>query len=71
MYLALLAGDATIEYHDKFRFYITTKLRNPHYLPETSVKVTLLNMMITIDGLIDQLLGLAAGPDQIFLLRFL
>ena len=22
-----------------YRFYITTKLRNPHYLPETSVKV--------------------------------
>lgn len=22
-----------------FRFYITTKLPNPHYLPETSVKV--------------------------------
>ena len=23
-----------------FRFYITTKLRNPHYLPEVSVKVS-------------------------------
>ncbi len=32
------------------RFYITTKLRNPHYLPETSVKVTLLNFMITPQG---------------------
>lgn len=29
------------------RFYMTTKLRNPHYLPEVSVKVTLLNFMIT------------------------
>ena len=29
------------------RFYITTALRNPHYLPETAVKVTLLNFMIT------------------------
>ena len=35
-------------------FYITTKLRNPHYLPEISVKVTLLNFMITPEGLQDQ-----------------
>lgn len=27
-------GDNTIEYNEKFRFYITTKLRNPHYAPE-------------------------------------
>ena len=50
-------GDATIEYSDQFRFYITTKLRNPHYLPEVSVKVTLLNFMITPAGLSDQMLG--------------
>ena len=33
-------GDSTIEYAPDFRFYITTKLRNPHYLPETSVKAS-------------------------------
>jgi dynein heavy chain len=47
-------GDSTIEYNMKFRFYITSSLRNPHYLPEVCVKVTLLNFMITPDGLIDQ-----------------
>lgn len=52
-------GDATIEYSDQFRFYITTKLRNPHYLPEVSVKVTLLNFMITPAGLSDQMLGIS------------
>jgi dynein heavy chain len=36
-------GDSTIEYNPKFRFYITTKLRNPHYLPEVSVKVSWLS----------------------------
>lgn len=32
-------GDTTVEYSSDFRFYITTKMRNPHYLPEVSVKV--------------------------------
>ena len=51
-------GDASIEYSDEFRFYITTNLTNPHYLPETSTKVTLINFMITPNGLEDQLLGI-------------
>ena len=50
-------GENTIEYSKDFKFYITTTLRNPHYLPEVSVKVTLLNFMITPLGLEDQLLG--------------
>ena len=37
--ICIKLGDSTIEYSKDFRFYITTKLRNPHYLPETSVKV--------------------------------
>ena len=32
-------GDNLIEYSKDFRFYMTTRLRNPHYLPEGSVKV--------------------------------
>ena len=47
-----------------FRFYITTKLRNPHYLPETSVKVTVLNFMITKEGLQDQLLGIVVALER-------
>ena len=49
-------GDSTVEYSEEFRFYMTTKLTNPHYLPEVAVKVTLLNFMITPAGLRDQLL---------------
>lgn len=37
--MCIRLGESTIEYAPDFRFYITTKLRNPHYLPETSVKV--------------------------------
>jgi dynein heavy chain len=48
----------------KFRFYLTTKLRNPHYLPEVSTKVTLLNFMITYEGLSDQLLGTVVEKEN-------
>jgi len=53
-----------IEYSPDFRFYMTTRLRNPHYLPEISVKVTLLNFMITPQGLQDQLLGIVAAKEK-------
>jgi len=57
-------GDQSVEYSDSFRFYMTTKLRNPHYLPEISVKVTLLNFMITPEGLQDQLLGFVVSRER-------
>jgi dynein heavy chain, axonemal len=62
--MCLRLGDATIEYSKDFRFYITTKLPNPHYMPETSVKVSLLNFMITQDGLQDQLLGIVVAQER-------
>jgi hypothetical protein len=46
------------------RLYITTRLRNPHYLPEVSVKVNLLNFMITPAGLADQLLGVVVAAER-------
>uniref|UniRef100_A0A8B9CC02 Dynein axonemal heavy chain 7 n=1 Tax=Anser brachyrhynchus TaxID=132585 RepID=A0A8B9CC02_9AVES len=62
--ICICLGDSTIEYAPEFRFYITTKLRNPHYLPEVSVKVTLLNFMITSEGLQDQLLGIVVARER-------
>ncbi|CAL9702663.1 unnamed protein product [Knipowitschia caucasica] len=57
-------GESVIEYSPGFRFYITTKLRNPHYLPELSTKVSLLNFMITPEGLEDQLLGIVVAKES-------
>ena len=72
-------GENVIEYSQDFRFYITSRLRNPHYLPEISVKVSsklvqlyfmlfwqvcLLNFMITPTGLEDQLLGIVAAKEK-------
>lgn len=50
---SLKLGDSIIEYDMKFKFYMTTKLKNPHYLPEVSTKVTMINFMITFEGLSD------------------
>lgn len=57
-------GEDVLEYNHDFKFYITTRLRNPHYLPEVSVKVCLLNFMITPLGLSDQLLGIVAAMEK-------
>ncbi|CAF1455240.1 unnamed protein product [Rotaria magnacalcarata] len=57
-------GDKVIEYSKDFKLFITTKLRNPHYLPEISTKVTLLNFMITSEGLQDQLLGIVVAKER-------
>ncbi|KAM4697749.1 dynein axonemal heavy chain 3 [Rhinophrynus dorsalis] len=57
-------GENIIEYSKEFRLYMTTRLRNPHYLPEVAVKVCLLNFMITPLGLQDQLLGIVAAKEK-------
>jgi dynein heavy chain len=57
-------GDSVVEYSEEFRFYMTTKLSNPHYLPEVAVKVTLLNFMITPIGLRDQLLATVVVEER-------
>eukprot|EP00736_Rhodelphis_marinus_P004047 Rmarinus@m.11564 len=50
-------GDTDVDYSPDFKFYMTTKLPNPHYPPEVCVKVTLVNFTVTPQGLEDQLLA--------------
>lgn len=50
-------GEDVIEYNKNFRLYFTSKLRNPHYLPEVFNRVTIINFALTLEGLQDQLLG--------------
>ncbi|GMH64114.1 hypothetical protein TrST_g1151 [Triparma strigata] len=49
-------GDSDIPYDFNFKFYITTKLANPHYMPEVCIKTTIINFTVTMSGLEDQLL---------------
>ncbi|KAK3733193.1 hypothetical protein QZH41_008554, partial [Actinostola sp. cb2023] len=55
--LLIRLGDSDIDYDKNFRFYMTTKLSNPHYLPEVCIKVTIINFTVTKSGLEDQLLS--------------
>jgi len=50
-------GDKNVPYNSNFKFFLTTTLPNPHYSPELSVKVTLLNFAITPAGLEEQMLN--------------
>lgn len=55
--LLIRLGDSDVEYDSNFRFYMTTKLSNPHYLPEVCIKVTVINFSVTKSGLEDQILS--------------
>ncbi|KAH7827931.1 dynein haevy chain 8, inner dynein arm 4 [Monocercomonoides exilis] len=57
-------GDTTLPYNNNFKLYMTTKLPNPKYAPETSVKVTLLNFTVTQSGLEDQLLATVVVQER-------
>ncbi|KAJ6667676.1 hypothetical protein lerEdw1_015997 [Lerista edwardsae] len=60
----LKLGDTVIPYHDDFKLYITTKLPNPHYTPELSTKLTLINFTLSPSGLEDQLLGQVVAEER-------
>ncbi|KTF88877.1 hypothetical protein cypCar_00027703 [Cyprinus carpio] len=62
--VVLKLGDTVIHYHDDFKMYITTKLPNPHYSPEISTKVTLINFTLSPSGLEDQLLGCLVAEER-------
>ena len=49
-------GDKPLIYDPNFRLLITTKLANPHFLPETCIKLTIINFTVTFDGLDEQML---------------
>ena len=62
--LTIVVGDKNIPYNDNFKFFMTTTLPNPHYSPETQVKVTVINFAITPSGLEEQMLATIVGLEN-------
>ncbi|CAB1351553.1 unnamed protein product [Coregonus sp. 'balchen'] len=62
--LLLKLGEKEVEYSPAFRFYITTKLSNPHYTPEISTKTTIVNFAVKEQGLEAQLLGIVVRKER-------
>ncbi|XP_063098618.1 dynein axonemal heavy chain 2 isoform X3 [Cavia porcellus] len=62
--LLMRIGDKEVAYNPSFRFYITTKLSNPHYSPETSAKTTIVNFAVKEQGLEAQLLGIVVRKER-------
>ena len=50
-------GDSEIELDQTFKLYLSSKLSNPHFLPEIFIRVTVINFTVTTEGLEEQLLG--------------
>lgn len=46
----LKIGDLEIDFNEKFRLILHTKLANPHYKPEIQAQTTLINFTVTKDG---------------------
>lgn len=57
-------GDKEVEYNREFKFYITTKMRNPHYTPEISTKTSIVNFAVVEQGLEAQLLGIVVRRER-------
>uniref|UniRef100_A0A3Q2QBU8 Uncharacterized protein n=1 Tax=Fundulus heteroclitus TaxID=8078 RepID=A0A3Q2QBU8_FUNHE len=59
----LKLGDWVVPFSEGFKLYITTKLPNPHYSPEVSDSITLINFTVSPSGLEEQLLSLVVTEE--------
>nr|CAD7395754.1 unnamed protein product [Timema poppensis] len=57
-------GEKMVQYNPNFRFFITTKLSNPHYAPEISTKTTMVNFAVKLQGLEAQLLAIVVRKER-------
>ena len=57
-------GGEEIEYDPKFQLYIQSKLPNPHYRPEIAAQCTIVNFIVTPEGLEDQILAMVVNVEK-------
>ncbi|CEG01942.1 Dynein heavy chain [Ostreococcus tauri] len=57
-------GDKELDYSSNFRLYFTTKMMNPHYTPEVSTKLAVINFTVKEQGLNAQLRDLVVRRER-------
>jgi len=43
----IILADQEMDYDDKFRMYMTSRLANPHFSPELAAKATIIDFTVT------------------------
>ena len=62
--LAVKLGEKEVDYSPDFKLYLTSKLTNPHYTPEVSTKVTIVNFAVQEQGLEAQLRDVVVRKER-------
>merc|ERR1719463_275544 len=57
-------GGEEIDYDPKFQLFLQSKLPNPHYRPEISAQCTIINFIVTPEGLEDQILAMVVNVEK-------
>eukprot|EP00930_Biecheleria_cincta_P046148 TRINITY_DN3182_c0_g1_i7.p1 TRINITY_DN3182_c0_g1~~TRINITY_DN3182_c0_g1_i7.p1 ORF type:complete len:1861 (-),score=425.96 TRINITY_DN3182_c0_g1_i7:240-5396(-) len=57
-------GGEEIDYDPKFQLYMQCKLPNPHYRPEIAAQCTIINFIVTPEGLEDQILAMVVNVEK-------
>lgn len=57
-------ADQEMDYDEKFRLYMTSRLANPLFSPELAAKTTIIDFTVTQGGLEQQLLGRLISMEQ-------
>jgi dynein heavy chain len=60
----ILIGDHEVEFHQKFKLFLQTKLTNPHFKLGNQAQIAVFNFTVTLDGLEKQLLGNFANHEK-------
>merc|ERR1740138_1887489 len=62
--MVIKIGGEEVEYSPKFQLYLQSKLPNPHYRPEIAAQCTIINFIVTPNGLEDQILAMVVNQEK-------
>ncbi len=49
--MTIKISDTDMDYDDKFRLYMSSRMANPHFSPELAAKTTIIDFTVTQGGL--------------------